>query len=168
MNLSTAKFDFCLSASSPWVYYAKRDAYSLYGSVTEWQRKHPEVKVFFLHGDQMGTVDGFYDELAGCFKFPGYFGCNLNALNDCLTDDNVMQGVAFLVVIFGGDRLLNEASQDALSGFLDTLVVVSKEWATPVSLGEPWDRPARPFHTVIQCSDGGRFLHNPEISLLGD
>ena len=36
--------------------------------------------------DPVDTLDGFYDEVAAALGLPAYFGRNLDALWDCLTD----------------------------------------------------------------------------------
>ena len=35
---------------------------------------------------------------------------------------------------------------------LSFLVRISEEWSVPVAQGENWDRPAIPFHTIVQTS----------------
>jgi len=40
-----------------------------------------------------------------------------------------------------------------IAALLKTLKAAGEEWATPVKIGEFWDRPAVPFHAVFQCSE---------------
>ena len=51
-------------------------------------------------------------------------------------------------------RLLIEESDDDLEVILRILGKAGKEWATPVNIGEWWDREGLPFHTILQMSEG--------------
>ena len=87
------------------------------------------------------------------FQFPDYFGKNYNALNDCITDLDWLPAEVYLFVIKNSARLMIEESDDDLGVLLRILDEADKEWATPVNIGEWWDREGLPFHTILQMSE---------------
>ena len=100
----------------------------------------------------MNWGEVFY-ELAAVFQFPDYFGKNYNALDDCITDLDWLPAEGYLFVIKNSARLLIEESGDDLRVLLRILDEAGKEWATPVNIGEWWDREGLPFHTILQMSE---------------
>ena len=44
------------------------------------------MKDCIIHGDQISDWDALYDQLSGALALPEWFGRNLDALYDCLTD----------------------------------------------------------------------------------
>jgi len=102
-----------------------------------------------LDGKQMGDVPSAYAHLTKAFGLPDYFGQNLNALHECLSDLDGLQGSAFVVYLAHASEALVSANSDALAGLLDTLTLVADELADPVDEGQPWDRPAIPFHVLL-------------------
>jgi RNAse (barnase) inhibitor barstar len=115
-----------------------------------------------LDGRRMQDLLSVYDHLIEAFVLPDYFGRNLNALRDCLSDQDVLQGSAFVVCISHTSEMLVNANSDALAGLLDTLTVVADELAEPVDEGQPWDRLAIPFHVLlVDVGDDGRMQKYP-------
>lgn len=100
----------------------------------------------------MRTADGFYREFRNQLALPGYFGQNLNALSECLTDAGILSGGAFVIFFDNGGQLLADESSQMTDGVFDVLTTVGAEWSTPVSEGQNWDREARPFHSIVQCN----------------
>jgi hypothetical protein len=150
LNDNTAtEFDFCLYTAEPGISHVNSDEDFLKNLSRIGKDTIQKFRFLFY----MGTKKGFYEELIRVFSLPDYFGRNLNALNGCLTDNDILRGLAFIVVIVDGDFLLVKEGQQALSGFLDTLSFVGKEWGYTCESGEAWDRPAIPFHTIIQNSN---------------
>ena len=97
---------------------------------------------------------GVFYELAAVFQFPDYFGKNYNALDDCITDLDWLPAEGYLLVIKNSASLLiEESDDDDLEGLLYLLSEAGKEWATPVNIGEWWDREGLPFHTILQMSE---------------
>ncbi|MBN9629062.1 MAG: barstar family protein [Actinobacteria bacterium] len=107
-----------------------------------------------LRGHKMRTLAGLYDEAAAALQFPGYFGENLDALEECLTDlpEWIDPGGGYVLVITDADELLRH---DPLgqSAFAEIVANVQSELSEPVMNGEWWDRPAIPFHVVLVCRE---------------
>ena len=141
--------DSCLRATAPWMYRVVCDEALVMEAVEDWQKQHPDVQVFFLQGEHMKTDGGYYSELTHAFSLPDYCGHNLNALFECLTDNDVLLGTIFVIVLLNGDQILASDPPQALEGFLDTLKNAGEEWAIPVNINEPWGRPSIPFHTIF-------------------
>ena len=49
--------------------------------------------------------------------------------------------------------LIEESDDDDLESLLYLLSEAGKEWATPVNIGEWWDREGLPFHTILHMSE---------------
>ena len=115
-----------------------------------------------LDGRRMRDWPSAYCLLIEAFGLPDYFGRNLDALSECLSDQDVLQGIAFVIRISHASDALANANSDALAGLLDTLNVVADELAEPVNEGQPWDRPAIPFHVLLaDCGDDDRLRKYP-------
>ena len=134
----------------------------------------PGRKWINLDGRLMRDWPNTYARLAEAFELPDYFGENLDALRDCLTEQDVLQGTAFVVYVDHASEALKDANSDALAGLLDTLTVVAEELAEPVQEGQQWDRPAIPFHVLLaNAADDERLLgysstpDSPPSTLLG-
>jgi hypothetical protein len=110
------------------------------------------ITIRVLRGAQMRTREGLLNEFASQLAFPGYFGHNWDALADSLTDLSWLPGLAYAVMIEQARYLLDSARENELKIFLKLIERVASEWARPVRLGENWDRPAVPFHLLLQES----------------
>lgn len=148
-----AGFPRLLISHEPWVFKAVCDGADLASALSDWQRGHPSIRLFILDGSRMRTSNAFYDEFQSRLSLPGYFGRNLNALTDCLRDVEIMKGGGFVILLNNGSQLLIEEPIEMLEGTLDTLKWSGAGWAIPVTDGEVWDRPAAPFHTIVQCDE---------------
>ena len=120
--------------------------------LAQWCEECPKSIVYMLDGARMKAVDDYESELMRVFKLPDYYGKNLNALYECLTDEGVLgEGdEAILVVVFNADQVLSLESDDAREGFFDTLRLAAMDWRVerPMYSGGP-DRATRPFHVVL-------------------
>jgi RNAse (barnase) inhibitor barstar len=106
-----------------------------------------------LRGRHLHTPESLFAEFALMWRFPGYFGRNWSALEDCLTDLAWLPAPRYLCVINEADQLLKDARPEVLGLLLDLLDRVGRHWATPIEQGEAWDRRAVPFHTLMVCAD---------------
>lgn len=91
------------------------------------------------------------DEFGAVFQFFEGFGENWHALNECLCYlDEWLPADAYVLVIT--DALSVLAQQPAERQWLfRVLTEVAEWWATPIEDNDRFNRPARPFHTVLQC-----------------
>lgn len=80
-----------------------------------------------IKGKNCIEIDGFYDEISRAFRFPDYFGRNLDALYDCLTE---LQGTEenYLLTITDFEYFLAEESEETRNKVIDILQDVSREW----------------------------------------
>lgn len=102
-----------------------------------------------LDGRKMNTADSLFTEFAAALSFPGYFGRNWEALDECLADLSWLPAKGYVLLITDSSEVLAGSSRE-WEILVDTLIRVAEEWAEPVVLGEPWDRPKIPFHTLFQ------------------
>jgi len=94
---------------------------------------------------------GAVDEFAAAFQFPSYFGENGAAFDECITDLGWLSaGNGYVVLISDPAQVLTEGRGAGLQWLIRTLANAMVEWATPIELGEWWDRPGTPFHVVLQ------------------
>jgi hypothetical protein len=112
-----------------------------------------------ISGASTSTVDALFVGVARALDFPDYFGHNWPALDECLADLEWLGGLAYALIVSDASLLLSEASDETFAVFLRIVSNAAHEWATPVEVGEDWDRPARPFHVVFQAEA-------PEASVL--
>jgi Barstar (barnase inhibitor) len=125
----------------------------------DWCWKHETIGITarILRGSKMRFAKILFDEIAATMQFPGYFGENYNALNECLIDLPWKPSRAYLIVIVDSDQILTEANDSGLkkTDFEVLCEIFSrayKKLINPVVKGELWDRPAIPFHVVMQVS----------------
>ncbi len=107
-----------------------------------------------VRGHKMRTAAALFDEFGGALQFPDYFGENWAALDECLTDLSWLPGERYVLVITSALEVLGDEADELLSLFHDVLVRAATTWAQPVTLGESWDRPAIPFHVLVQVDPG--------------
>ena len=97
------------------------------------------------------TRERFHDEVSSAFRFPDYYGRNIHALRDCLTDLAWLPSCeGYLVIFEHGETLLIEENHEVLNCFLSAFQDAGLDWGTEISRGEWWDRKAIPFHTVFE------------------
>lgn len=109
-----------------------------------------EVLVRVLDGSKMESVSGVFSEFSRQFQFPSYFGHNWAALHECIGDlDWLPLSKGIIIIISNPDCVLTR-SESALPVFVRSMEFAYEDWATPVTDGEEWDRPAVPFSVILQ------------------
>ena len=150
INDDMLNLEFCLALDKPWIRRIVATRSEIEPKILAWMHNNPKISVFFLDGSQMQSLNDFFNELIRGYSLPDYFGRNFNALDECLNDESVLDGTAFLTVIFNADKILTKDCHDRFELFLDVLTRAGDDWAVPINVGEAWDRPAKPFHVIMQ------------------
>jgi hypothetical protein len=110
-----------------------------------------------VRGGKSRTVDRMFDEVSAAWQFPGYFGENWNAFDECIADmDWLDPGRGIVFVVREPDLFLVDESRGDLAVFADVLARAHAEYHGAIALGESWDRPPVPFHVVLLTSSAQR------------
>lgn len=113
-----------------------------------------------VRGHKMPTWPQLFDEFAAAWQFPLYFGDNLDAFEDCLTDLSWLPPKeGYVIAITRPNDVLRDAEAGALQTFAAMLRDAAAEWAVPVTEGEWWDRDPVPLHVILHYEE------NPVSSL---
>ena len=103
----------------------------------------------------MRNYDGLFTEFAVKLSFPSYFGRNFNALEDSLTDLPWLRPGACVLWITEASRVLELERPDDRIALVRLLDRVCREWNRAVDEGKAWDRPAIPFHVMLEAEGAG-------------
>lgn len=118
------------------------------GMIDAWVARGFTVRV--VRGHKMRTLSSVFDEFAAALQFPLYFGQNKDAFDECIRDlPRLPVSAGIVVVVVSPDETLADAPPRELEWLVDSLSAAAAEWATPIDLGEWWDRAAVPFHVVL-------------------
>lgn len=104
------------------------------------------MAIRMLRGQNMETMDGFYDELAAALQFPLYFGRNWNALRECLVDLEWLPSNAYLLVFPDSPSVLKRAGEGDAAAFWRLL-----------------SRTSDVLHA--EAADADQFLHRVETAI---
>ncbi|WP_144776874.1 barstar family protein [Marinobacter maritimus] len=129
----------------PWII---RSDQSLQNLLDQIRHNVSNAHIVVLDGSNMINYKGLYREFSEKLEFPDYFGHNLNAWVECLTDLDWLDKHNYVLIITDSGQLLSE-KPDEKDALLDDLMEVCEEWSKPVNLGESWDRDAVPFHVIL-------------------
>lgn len=115
-----------------------------------WREAGLTVRV--ARGRKMAEVDKLMDEFAASLQFPYYFGENWPAFQECIEDmDWLPVGEGYVVAISDAPDVLSNAPAAELSVLIRSFAQARATYSSPVADGEWWDRPALPFHVVLQA-----------------
>jgi RNAse (barnase) inhibitor barstar len=142
--------DRLLRPDGPWLRLFVADASEAYDRARALERAGAgRVAARVLRGRKMRTFERLYDEVAAALQFPPYFGENLDALDECLTDLEWLPADAYVLVILDAARVLEQDAPEAVPALRELLEHAAREWGRPA--GSEWPRPAKPFRVVLQC-----------------
>lgn len=118
-----------------------------------WKCAEDGLSARVLRGSKMRSVLALFDELGAVLQFPDYFGANWPAAAECMSDLAwIPAGEGYVLVIVDADLVLSVESPDQIGVLVNTLTSAAESWAAAVNDDEWWDRPAVPFHVVLQKS----------------
>lgn len=118
--------------------------------VIGWRDSGLTVRV--VRGLKMVGFDGLMAEFAAALQFPYYFGENWVAFQECLEDmDWLPTGQGVVIAVMDAADVLSDETDADLGVLVRSFMRAQATYARPVADGEWWDRPAIPFHVVLQC-----------------
>jgi len=116
-----------------------------------WGWRDAGLAVRLVRGHKMRTVDGLFDEVSAALQFPYYFGENWAAFDECLADmDWLPSNVGIVIAILDAVEVLCDEPDVELEVLVRVIAHAAEIYAEPINSGEWWDRPALPFHVVLQ------------------
>ncbi|WP_273544069.1 barstar family protein [Cellulomonas fulva] len=119
-----------------------------------WGWREAGLTVRHVRGRKMRTVGGLFDEVSAALQFPYYFGENWPAFDECLADmDWLPLQVGIVVTVLDAVEVLSDEPSAELGTLARTIAHASETYAEPIASGEWWDRPALPFHVVLQARE---------------
>lgn len=106
-------------------------------------------------GSSQRTVLDFFNSYCEQLKFPGYFGRNWNAFNDCITDLEWLEFTGIVLFTTDADFLFEGETDrvEQLEALTSILSDAADFWTNEVRDGEEWDRDKVPFHCIFQFAD---------------
>lgn len=81
-----------------------------------------------VNGINCTTRNKALEEIGRAFNFPNYYGKNLDALYDCLTDLSWLEYNKVYFVINNKEEFLKSESPETKAVFLDLLKDVKEDW----------------------------------------
>jgi len=86
------------------------------------------LALFRIDAAHVRDKNGFLDKVAKALHFPGYFGHNWDALNDCLTDLAWLPAKTGYVLVFENMEHFGASCQQEFSEATEVLRAVSEYW----------------------------------------
>jgi hypothetical protein len=138
-----------IDASAPLLLF---EADAKAGAEAAWGWREAGLTVRVARGRKMRTVDRLFDEMAAALQFPYYFGENWAAFDECFADMGWLpMNAGIVVVILDPAEVLTAENNVELAILVRAITHAAQTYAEPIELGEWWDRPAVPFHVVLQA-----------------
>jgi len=150
--LSPSSLNKLYEASPPWFFIDAWQENEKWLSDYLYGREGVDSVVRNLRGKKMISYEGLMNEFGAALQFFEGFGENWNALSECLFYlDEWLPAEAYLLVISRPLDVLADEPMEDLATFLRILNRAGNWWATPIEDNGRFNRPALPFHTILQC-----------------
>jgi len=118
-----------------------------------------------LRGNKMRTRQSLMDEIAAAFQFFDGFGENWHALRECLSYlDQWLPAESYVVVVERAEEVLAEAPEE-LWAFFKSVAEAGEHWSEPIADGDRFDRPAKPFHVLMNVSNASAYTQASDAFL---
>ncbi|EHR52026.1 Barstar (barnase inhibitor) [Saccharomonospora marina XMU15] len=131
-----------------WLFLFEGGRQAINSAVWGWAESGLTARI--VRGRKMRTLEGVFNEFAAALQFPLYFGENRDAFHECIAElEGLPAGQGYVVMVTEPDQLLADEGTGELDSLVRSLKSAAEIWASPVELGEWWDRPAVPFHVVL-------------------
>jgi hypothetical protein len=136
--------DHLRSTKPPWVAGLPSHSWS---SLHALLATDPGLRVIQIEGGDATTKSSLLSLLAKRLSLPEYFGCNWDALEECIRDLEWFPARSYVLVFDHAERLLSRDRQDQ-EIFVDIMRTAGEEWATRRTTSAP----GTPFHVVLLTS----------------
>lgn len=112
--------------------------------------KKGEYYITSLDAASSQTWKDFLVQVGNAFKFPEYYGQNLNAFRDCINDLTWIEQENYMLIINNSDLLLNKGEQDDDIEYLKELFdQITENWKLgPDAPGDDETRKVSDFKVV--------------------
>jgi RNAse (barnase) inhibitor barstar len=137
--------DILLRSEPPWIFQVTGELQEVEGRLRAFAERHA-LRLLIFDGRQCTTFEDLYRHYWDVVHPPQWFGENLDAIYDNMTDAHVLGERPALVAFLHANYLLMREASDACERLLSCFDHVGSFWAAPD--GEPLE-PMRPFHTVL-------------------
>jgi hypothetical protein len=103
-----------------------------------------------IRGAKLATLQGIFDEFGAALQFPWYFGENVSAFDECLSDLSWIESQAIVLVMTESD-LMKNLEPSEFRWFVGALIDAKRAHEDATSRGQ-WERdePAKQFIVVLQ------------------
>jgi RNAse (barnase) inhibitor barstar len=91
------------------------------------------MKTIIIDGKSLTTEDAFHDRFASAFRFPDYYGRNMNAWIDCMTDHCPSHG--FISIHIENVSILKTEAQQLFESLVDCCAFIN--WRETSEGGAP-------------------------------
>ncbi|MGI5157297.1 barstar family protein [Microbispora sp. CA-102843] len=113
-----------------------------------------DLRLIEIDCGPISRLDDLFSAFSEALEFPDYFGRNWPAFDEVITDLEWLPAKGYVLVLRNADSLL--ASEPEERGtFFRVLTSAAEEWSHPVVEGAEWDRPAIPFHILLEVDGDG-------------
>lgn len=155
--MTQTQHDFLFEVEPPYISVGRGEV-----ARSEWISQHfysrPGLNtcVRRVRGKKMLDSRSLMNEFAAAFQFFDGFGENWYALQDCLSYlDEWLPADGYVIVVEDAEATLAD-DLDALPWLLTAVNNAAKFWATPITDNDRFNRPARPFHMLLNIGDSSR------------
>jgi len=152
LNENINMIELLSSILSPWILRTTMGVDDFIREAVDTHGSSIQKGLLILDGRKMHDYDEVYDEFSRVMSFPDYFGRNLNALDECLSDLEWLGLDSYIIFIKNADEVLQSEAEGGFDGLIEILVNAAKEFSMPVNMGEAWDRGAVLFHVILQSN----------------
>ena len=129
------------STEAPWIAFLESG---------QWREVHdllttePDLRVIEVDGARCQTKSSLFEEFSIRLRFPGYFGRNWDAFDECMRDLEWLPARGYVLVVKNADNLLGRDRQDR-DTFVGIMRAAGAEWAHP----RPTSQSGVPFHVLL-------------------